>query len=375
LSDLLFILRKDLRYAMRLPQVWVWMFAMPLALSYLVGTLMGSILGRIDQIAIYTAPRAGFLAEDLARRLTTSGYKVVQVPTRDALKEHSIWVSIPDDFTHSVLAGPPAEVEFAYPVGYRFAGYDVYRVGRAVDEILGDLVVLSKRGSALDAVQLTALEGQPRKIGLHVESAGKARRLILGFQQSVPGFIVMFTLQVSLTAGSVLLIAERRKGVLRRLASTPVSRASIVGGKMAARVSLGAIQVAVAMVAGRYWFGVDWGPHLWAVLVLLAAYITLCSALAVAFASIARTESQALAAGVIVSCLLAALGGCWWPIEVTPEWMQRAALFVPSGWAMDGLHKLISYGDSPAAILPHLAALVAATMVVGYIAVRRFRLI
>jgi len=129
------------------------------------------------------------------------------------------------------------------------------------------------------------------------------------------------------------------------------------------------------MVAGRYWFGVDWGPHLWAVLVLLAAYITLCSALAVAFASIARTESQALAAGVIVSCLLAALGGCWWPIEVTPEWMQRAALFVPSGWAMDGLHKLISYGDSPAAILPHLAALVAATMVVGYIAVRRFRLI
>jgi ABC-type multidrug transport system permease subunit len=140
-------------------------------------------------------------------------------------------------------------------------------------------------------------------------------------------------------------------------------------------VALGAIQVAVAMVAGRFWFRVDWGPHLWAVLVLLLAYITLCSALAIAFASVARTESQALAAGVIASCLLAALGGCWWPIEITPSWMQRAALFVPSGWAMDGLHKLISYGESPAAVLPHLAALAAATMVVGWIAIRRFRLI
>src|SRR5215467_13142425 len=69
MTDLLFIVRKDLRYALRLPQVWVWMFFMPLGLSYLVGTLMGSILGRIDQLAVYTAPRAGFLAEDLTRRL------------------------------------------------------------------------------------------------------------------------------------------------------------------------------------------------------------------------------------------------------------------------------------------------------------------
>jgi ABC-type multidrug transport system permease subunit len=219
------------------------------------------------------------------------------------------------------------------------------------------------------------LANLPRKLQLRVESAGKRQRLILGFQQSVPGFLVMFTLQVSLTAGTVLLIAERRKGVLRRLASTPVSRASIVGGKLGARVALAAIQVGIAMLAGRYWFGVDWGPNLWAVLLLLFVYTTLCSALAIAFAAIARTESQALAAGVILSNLLAAVGGCWWPVEVTPKWMQQAALLLPTGWAMDGLHKLISYGDGPASIVPHLAALAAATMVVGYVAVRRFRFV
>src|SRR4029078_568530 len=93
----------------------------------------------------------------------------------------------------------------------------------------------------------------------------------------------------------VLLIAERRKGVLRRLAATRVSHSSIICGKLAARVALRAIPVAVAMVALRDWFGLDWGPHLWAVLVLLLAYITLCSTLAVAFASVARTESQELA--------------------------------------------------------------------------------
>ncbi|HKA01548.1 MAG TPA: ABC transporter permease [Candidatus Solibacter sp.] len=375
LRDIVFVARKDLRYAMRLPQVWVWMFVMPLALSYLVGSLMGSLVRHLDRVVLYAPADAGFLADDLVTRLTAIGYRVERVGDRAVLKDNPFWIALPEGFTHSVLAGPPVQIELAYPAGYRFAGYEYYRVGRAVDDMLADLAILSQRGQDANAVQLTALENAPRKLSLRVESAGKPRRLIVGFQQSVPGFIVMFTLQVSLTSGSVLLILERRKGVLRRLAATQVSRASIIAGKLGARLAMGLIQVGVAMLAGRYWFAMDWGQNLWAVLLLLLTYTALCSSLAVAFAGVARTESQALAAGVIVSCVLAAIGGCWWPIEVTPKWMQHAAMFLPTGWAMEGLHRLISYGDSPAAVTWHITALGAATMVVGWIAVRRFRLV
>jgi len=142
--------------------------------------------------------------------------------------------------------------------GYRLFAWDRYHVGRAVDEILADLAVLAKEGRAPDTAAFGALAGQPRKLQLHVEGAGEAKKLILGYQQSVPGFIVTFTLQVSLTAGCVLLIAEPRKGVLRRLAATPVSRASIVSGKLGSHVVMGLIQVGVAMLAGRWWFGMEW---------------------------------------------------------------------------------------------------------------------
>ena len=196
LPDAFFIARKDLQYALRLPQVWVWMFVMPLGLSYVVGSLMQSILGQIDRIAVYAPADGGFLADDLTRRLSASGYQVVRVGDRALLKQHVLALAIPEGFTHSVLAGPAAEVELAYPAGYRFAGYDTFRVGRAVDEMLGDLVVLSKQGGAPDPVRFAAQVGQPRKLELRVQSAGQARKLILGFQQTVPGFIVMFTLQV-----------------------------------------------------------------------------------------------------------------------------------------------------------------------------------
>jgi len=280
------------------------------------------------------------------------------------------------EYIPCVLNGPAAEIELAYPVGSRFIGYDIYRVTRAADELLADLTVLANQGRAPDQVQLAAFATEPRKLQLRVESAGPARKLILGFQQTVPGFIVMFTLFVSLTSGSVLLIAERRKGVLRRLVSTPISRASLVAGKLGARLSLGLIQVAIAMLVGRFWLHMDWGgQNLWAVLVLLAAYTTFCAALGLALASIARDESQALAAGVIASCVLAAIGGCWWPVEVTPPWMQQAALLLPTGWTMNGLHKLISYGEGPASVAPHVVALMGAALLASYVAVKRFRFI
>ena len=374
MRDAFFVAQEDLRHALRLPQIWVWMTVMPLLLAYIVGSLMASRAGAIDRLAMYAPPDSGFLAGELAHRLTASGYQVVRLGDAADLQAYPLSLRVPAGFTASVLAGPPVEIELAYPAGYSLAAWERYRVGRAVDEILADLVVLSKQGKKPEPAAFAALASQPRKLELRVESAGETRKLILGYQQSVPGFIVMFTLQVSLTSGCVLLIAERRRGVLRRLAASPVSRASIVAGKLGSRLVLGLIQVGVAMLAGRWWFAMEWGGrNLWAVLLLLAAYTALCAALGLLFSNLARTESQALAAGVIAANLLAAMGGCWWPIEVTPPWMQHAALLLPTGWAMDGLHKLISYGAAPASVVPHVSALLAAAFVAGWVAVRRFR--
>jgi ABC-type multidrug transport system permease subunit len=374
MRDALFVAWKDLRHALGLPQVWVWMLVMPLLLAYIVGSLMQSMAGSIERIAVYAPPDSGFLADEMARRLAASGYEVVRLGDAARLESYGLAVVVPAAFTSSVLNGPPAEIELRYPAGYRLLAWDRYRVGRAVDEMLADLIVLAKQGRTPDAAGFAALAAQPRKLELRVESAGEAKKVILGYQQSVPGFIVMFALQVSLTAGCVLLIAERKQGVLRRLAATPVSRASIVSGKLASRLVTGLIQVGVAMLAGRWWFRMEWGGrNLWAVLVLLAAYTMLCAALGLLFSSIARSESQALAAGVITANLLAAIGGCWWPVEITPVWMRHAALLLPTGWTMDGLHKLISYGAAPASVVPHVTALCGASLLAGWVAVRRFR--
>ena len=61
------------------------------------------------------------------------------------------------------------------------------------------------------------------------------------------------------------------------------------------------------------------------------------------------------------------------PIEVTPLWAQKFAMFLPTGWAMDALHKLVNFGSHPASVIPHLCVMSAAALAVGYALSLSFR--
>ncbi len=134
-----------------------------------------------------------------------------------------------------------------------------------------------------------------------------------------------------------------------------------------------ALQVTAALLFGTFLFKMPWGPDFAMVLVILAAWAGFCASAGLLLGSIAKTEGQAGGLGVLAANALAALGGCWWPIEVTPQWMQMVQKGLPTGWAMDALHKLISFQSGAASALPQLAILLAATFVIATLAVKRFQ--
>ena len=108
---------------------------------------------------------------------------------------------------------------------------------------------------------------------------------------------------------------------------------------------------------------------------ILLAWGALCTSMALLLGSLAKTGNQAANFGAFATMTLAALGGCWWPIEVAPAWMQQLQMFTPTGWTMDALHKLISFNMSWQSVLPHMATLVTATIFVGWMASKRFRFV
>ena len=380
-----FILRTDLAYQLRQRETVVWTFVMPLLFFWFIGTMTGGMSGGAEEestpIGVLLPDSAGFVAERIVGRLEGEGMSVVEVEDSAALAAHRLRLRLPTGaeggFTGDVLAGRKKVLRLSLPGADPAAQFARVRVSRAVYGALAELAVArteaDSAGREVRAGDMAAVSARRKPLRVRTTSAGRRRSPPTGFQQSVPGNMVMFTTLVLLTGGSVMLFVERRDGLLRRLASTPISRPAVVAGKWGSRMALAAIQVGFAVAVGAWLFGTDWGSAPLALTAVLAAWAGFNASLSVVLANLAESEPQVTGFGLVAALVLAALGGAWWPIEVAPGWMQAVAGFLPSGWAMEALHRLTSYGYGGQAIVGHVAALGTAALLLGWWGVRTFR--
>jgi len=375
LADSWFIAKKETKYLLRGWEALLWMFAMPILFFWFIGTVTGGMGGgqTAAVIALRAPEESGFLTEQLVKRLEENEYRVLQPETEEDFAASRRRLTIPENFTASVIQGEQVNLEFAQREAGLGQDYDTIKVGRAVYTVLADLLAVKEMGKEPSPEAFRDLAEMPRALSLEVRPAGERKRIPTGFEQAIPGIMVMFTLFVLLTSGGVLLVIERKQGLLRRLASTPIARGSIVLGKWSGRMAIGMIQISFAMIAGTLIFDMDWGPDLPMILLVMLGWGGLCASLGLLLGNLARTEGQAVGIGVLASNILAALGGCWWPIEITPGWMQSFARILPTGWAMDALHRLISFQSGAESAIPHLLVICAAALVFGWLGARRFR--
>jgi ABC-type Na+ efflux pump permease subunit len=359
---------------LRRRETLLWTFAMPVIFFYFIGIVNSNqSTSAQEDVAVLLPVDGGFLMDQLLARMEARGYRIVRVQSPAQWNVYRRRVRIPQGFTDSVLSGKPVRIGFARTGDDVNSAYDQVRLSRAVYSVLADLVVVTERNGKATPEGFDRFSAEPRELKLDVQSAGMRLSPPSGFEQSVPGTMVMFTLLVLFTSGAVTLTIERNQGILCRLASAPMPRGAVVAGKWGSRMALGMVQIAFAMIAGSVLFDVGWGPSLPMVVIVLFAYGALAAMLGMLLGDLARTEGQVIALGVIASNLMAGLGGCWWPIEIAPFWAQKLALFLPTGWTMDALHKLVNFAAPPAAVIPHLAVTVLATVVAGWFLSRRFR--
>jgi ABC-2 type transport system permease protein len=210
------------------------------------------------------------------------------------------------------------------------------------------------RQANLDAAN-QALSNPPAHAEL-VQGNGQNVAVVSAFKQSAAGQLVTWVL-ITLLGGSEVFVNERVGGTLKRLLTTPSSKATIITGKIVGRFLLGAVQMALLVGFGALVFKINWGQDPLALTVILAAFALAGTALGVMLGAFARTSRQAGGLSVMFSLLLAALGGAWWPMEITPAAYQAAVKVLPSTWAMSGLTDVVTRGQGLTAILPQTGIL------------------
>jgi ABC-type multidrug transport system permease subunit len=381
MRNVLFIAWHDIRHQLRQGATLVWVFVMPPIFFYFIGTItsgfQSGMPGGSTTPLVVVADTAGFLEDQIDRRLRDNDFdpewrESLQAAVDGELPPRVLTFS--ERLTDEILAGRKVSASYRTAASSLSRDYEAIRIKRSLYTALADIATAASRSAEpLSAAELIELNDATRVWQLEVSTAGRRQVIPSGFEQAVPGILVMFTLLVLLTSGSSMLVVERLQGLTRRLASAPISRIELVAGKLGGRMVLAALQISSAALVGTYLFDMRWGPDVVMIGLVLAGWAAFCASAGLLLGSVARTEGQASGLGVLCANLLAALGGCWWPIEVTPDWMQGVSRLMPTGWTMDALHKLISFEAGAASAMPNVIVLFGAAIVVTALAAKRFR--
>lgn len=369
MKNIRFIAISDLLVTLKDKIVLLWLFIMPIVFFAFIGSTTGGLSGGQNTVKTLAVWYAGDTQDPVYEQLSTylqdnnfalRLFNDQQTLYKDkwTFEDYNRQLWIPENPAHSLLNNRAVEITYRFSGGGMDSDYQVFKLYKSVYKTLADTIVLrSNHPQQAALLDFSVLDDRIKAINLEVSSAGEPRIIPNGYKQAVPGILVMFVMMIALTSGAITLLLERQSGALERLAAAPVKRSHLIIGKCVGKWLLTTCQLIYGMIIGSVLFSISWGPHWHWVFILLLMWAGACAGLAVLLGSWGNSESQVSGIAVIGSLLLAALGGCWWPIEVAPVWMQQLAMFLPTGWVMDALHRLMYFGDSLSDVSNHLIGL------------------
>ncbi len=158
--------------------------------------------------------------------------------------------------------------------------------------------------------------------------------------------MAVMMLLFNLVAAAGTLQEERAEGTLDRLRLTPSAGGSVLLGKTLVTMTLASIQLAVLFTFGAFVFQVPVFAHLPEIIAISMVWAFTASALGILFATGCKTRKQLEGLSTLVILGMSAVGGAWFPREITPEWFQTVGLITPVAWAMDAYEGVLWYGKS-----------------------------
>ncbi len=353
---------------------WIQLIFIPILLTLIMGVAFGGTSSGPKQVSLAasdgdkTVLSRIFLAQ-LKKDKVFAVALVSEAEARSRVKKGTVSgaVIIPAGYSEKIVSGGKVSVEVLNTTGDSSAALLSQVVTGLTERYSADAFAAARITAGLTAGQTpTNLSPGPQQAAWEesfeaadakwspppvtvdvrtvTRSAVRGQKTLAGgFNQSSMGFTITFVMFL-LVGGAVTILEDRQKGTLGRLLTTPTGKQTFVIGKMLGMFATAAVQATILIAVGRFIFNVDWGRDPLPLIVLMIAFIFSIASMGILIASVARTAAQANSTTPILLISMAMIGGCYWPIEITPPFMQTAAKFLPSGWMMHGLTDLITRG-------------------------------
>lgn len=380
----LHIALKDLRMRLRDRNTLAVMLLLPVGMTAIIGFAFGGSSGVSTVEFLLVAPEEGGMLADAAAGFLAQ-HELFEVERADeeearrsvAAGEKSAAIVLPEGLLDNVLTGAPAELRVLRDPASDIKAGIVQSVveqfvssvsagsalGRGVFETLnGDEPLSDSDNLLLWGWMFTWMRDAWTEPPVTIDATDTDVDDIDVHAYFAPGFAVLFLL-FTMLASAKTIHEERESGTYERLMAAPLSKISIITGKMVGAYVLAALQILILIGLGSLLFGIQWGSHPGATVIMALVTAAGATSLAMVIAAAARTGRQTDNVGTAFILIMSLLGGSMWPIEQAPEAFQRFGRFTFNYWAHGGFKKLVFEDAGLAGITQEIAVICAMSAV------------
>ena len=315
---------------------------------------------------------AGLPADDLKGALeATEGFKIQEVEENEISgllldQKLDAAVVIPSGYSDGIYSGKPAEITVISVKGRDTTVW--------IEQILNNYTdTLHKLGLASNGdrgafdkmyVQYRADAASFETETLNDEKTGKSMAV------TSVGFLIMFMMLGSGLITSFIL-KEKRDRTYYRICSAPVNAGQYIAANSVTGLIIVMIQTVLIQLALGLVFHIDTGVGAIPMFIILILFGVVAVGLGLAIASISSSSYMAGTLNSVIMTPTCMLGGCYWPVSLMPDFMQKISYFVPQRWAIDAIQKLQA-GGGQGDIAINLVILAAFAAAFILIAIYRF---
>jgi ABC-2 type transport system permease protein len=285
-------------------------------------------------------------------------------------------IVIPVGFSQAVETGAPASMQVIgnvdSPISTEIARSIAEGYTAELDRIRLSVATVAARSTAPPSSdQISAIAARAAAAAAPVavqDVSSKTKQLDLKsfYAAGMAVFFLFFTVQFGVTS----LLQERNDGTLARLLAAPISRTSILAGKVLTSLLVGLISMTVLVFASSLLFKASWGNPLGVAILVVAAVLS-ATGITALVASFARDAETAGNIQTVIAVVLGLLGGTFFPVSLAPGILSTLTFIAPQAWFLRGLGDLHG-GDLSVVWLPTLAML-GFGLVTGALALTRLR--
>lgn len=188
----------------------------------------------------------------------------------------------------------------------------------------------------------------------------------------VPGIIGVLLSMTLVVVMSMAVVRERERGTLEQLVVTPISRTSLMLGKVLPFVLVGYVQMTVILLLGRLVFHVPLRGSIALLYLTALGFIGANLAIGLFLSTLVRTQAQAMQMGFLFLLPNLLLSGFMFPREAMPEAAQWLSLALPLTYFLEVLRGILLKGVGIESLWLQVLLLAGFAVLFVMLAVQRF---